>query len=100
VLTLSERAEQRLGIQTAPAVPDPAGGLLIPYAALVYDADGAAWAFVRTAPLTYTRTALTAGAITGGQVSVPTSNLKAEDQVVTVGAPELVGIETGLDGEE
>jgi hypothetical protein len=100
LLTLTERAEQRLGIETAAAVNGGGATLVIPYSALVYDADGAAWAFVRTAPQTYTRAAVTIGAVSGGQVTLAASGLAPDAQVVTVGAPELVGIETGLDGEE
>jgi hypothetical protein len=98
VITLSERADRRLGIETTPVSADPAG-LVVPYAALVYAADGSTWVFVRTEPLTYQRTAVTVKTKTGDQVSL-TSGPPVGTEVVTVGAAELVGVETGIDGEE
>jgi hypothetical protein len=45
-LTVTEQAAQRLGLQTAVVGPDAK----LPYAAIVYDADGAAWTFVELEP--------------------------------------------------
>ncbi|MCW3005242.1 MAG: hypothetical protein JWQ20_4540 [Conexibacter sp.] len=98
VITLAERAEARLGIQTTPVTAE-ATGLLVPYAAVVYDADGSSWAFVRTGPLTYQRAPLSIAGIDGDRVTL-TSGPAAGTEVVTVGAAELVGVETGIDGEE
>jgi hypothetical protein len=97
-LTLTERADRRLGIETTPVATD-AGGLVVPYAALVYGTDGSTWVFVRTAPQTYQRTPVTVADKTGDQVRIP-SGPPAGTEVVTVGAAELIGIETGIDGEE
>jgi len=55
--------------------------------------------FVETEPLAYLRTPVTVAARSGDQV-VLTDGPPADTEVVTVGAAELVGIETGLDGEE
>ena len=98
VITLSEAAERRLGITTAPVTADSAG-LVVPYAALVYGTDGATAVFVETKPLAYQRTPVTVAVRNGDQV-VLTAGPPADTEVVTVGAAELVGIETGLDGEE
>jgi hypothetical protein len=98
VITLSEPAEQRLGIVTTPVATDPAG-LVVPYAALVYETDGSTWVFVRKAPLTYQRTAVSVAGKSGDQVAI-TSGPPAGTEVVTVGAAELIGVETGIDGEE
>lgn len=98
VITLSEAAERRLGMETTPVATDPTG-LVVPYAALVYATDGSTWVFVRTEPLTYQRTAVTVATRTGDRVSLE-SGPPAGTEVVTVGAAELVGIETGIDGEE
>jgi hypothetical protein len=98
VVTLDERAETRLGVTTAAVTRDDTG-LRLPYAAVVYDADGSAWAFVRTAPSTYQRAAIEISRIDGDQVTL-ISGPSAGTEVVTVGAAELVGVETGIDGEE
>jgi hypothetical protein len=98
VITLSEPAERRLGIATAP-VAAGADGLVVPYAALVYATDGSTWVFVRQDPLVYRRTRVMVAGRAGDQVLV-TSGPRAGTEVVTVGAAELVGVETGIDGEE
>ncbi len=54
ILTLSEKAAERLGVETAP-VAGGASGMTIPYAAIVYDADGKTWAYVNSEGLIYTR---------------------------------------------
>jgi hypothetical protein len=97
-LTLSEHAEQRLGMKTAPVTKGPEG-LSVPYAAVIYDAEGASWVFVRIDPLTYQRAEVSLGHKTGDDVAL-TSGPPAGTEVVTVGAAELVGVETGIDGEE
>jgi hypothetical protein len=98
VITLSESADQRLGIVTTPVATDPAG-LVVPYAALVYETDGSTWVFIRTAPLTYERALVTVAGKTGDQIAL-SAGPPAGTEVVTVGAAELIGVETGIDGEE
>lgn len=103
-ITLREDAEVRLGVKTAAVVARPAGGgrkaaLGVPYAAVVYDADGAAWAYSSPAPRTYVRVPLTIASIEG-DTAVCSSGPPAGTQVVVVGAPELVGAEAGISGEE
>jgi hypothetical protein len=98
VITLSDAAERRLGIATTPVAADPVG-LVMPYAALVYATDGSTWVFVRQGPLTYQRTAVTVAGKTGDQVTLA-SGPPAGTEVVSVGAAELIGVETGIDGEE
>ena len=98
IITLSEAAGRRLGIATEPVVAGGAG-LLVPYAALVYGTDGATAVFVETEPLSYRRTPVTVAGRSGDQVAL-TDGPATGTEVVTVGAAELVGIETGLDGEE
>jgi hypothetical protein len=97
-ITLTEPAERRLGITTTPVATDPAG-LVVPYAALVYETDGSTWVFIRTAPLTYQRALVTVAGETGDQVTL-SAGPPAGTEVVTVGAAELIGVETGIDGEE
>jgi hypothetical protein len=98
IVTLSKRAEQRLGIRTV-AVATAGSGLVIPYGAVVYEPDGSSWAFVQKEPLTYQRAPVAITAITGDQASLA-SGPPPGTPVVTQGAAELVGVETGIDGEE
>jgi hypothetical protein len=98
VVTLSEAADERLGMATTPVAASP-GGLVVPYTSVVYNADGSSWVFVRTEPQTYQRASITISAVNGDQVSL-TAGPPAGTEVVTVGAAELVGVEIGIDGEE
>ena len=98
VVTLAKAAEQRLGIETTAVAAGPAG-LVIPYSAVVYEPDGSSWAYVETEPLTYQRAPITIAGIAGGQVTL-SSGPPPGSAVVSQGAAELVGVETGIDGEE
>ena len=101
-VTVSELAEKRLGIRTEPVrtiAEGSAATLTVPYTALVYDAEGDAWAFSAPSPRTYVRVPLVVGTIAGDQVRLK-SGPPEGTQVVVVGAPELVGAEAGISGEE
>jgi hypothetical protein len=102
-LTVSERAEQRLGLRTEPVRPltGQAGGAteVIAYSAVVYDADGKSWTFSAPSPRTYIRVPIVISSIAGQTVQLK-SGPPVGTQVVVVGAPELVGAEAGISGEE
>jgi hypothetical protein len=102
-LTVSERAEQRLGLRTEPVRPltGQAGGATeaIAYSAVVYDADGKSWTFSAPSPRTYIRVPIVISSIAGQTVQLK-SGPPVGTQVVVVGAPELVGAEAGISGEE
>ena len=105
-LQLTQQAIHRLGIttvavRTARATLDGRQGTyrVIPYSAVVYDNDGSTWAFVNTAPRTYVRQRITVGAIQGS-TAVLTAGPAYGAAVVTVGAPELLGTEYNISGEE
>jgi hypothetical protein len=105
-LQLTQQAIHRLGITTAPlragqATVDGHRGTykLIPYSAVVYDNDGSTWAFVNTGPRTYLRQRITVGAIQGGTAVLAAGPVPGA-AVVTVGAPELLGTEYNISGEE
>ena len=101
-LTVSERAEQRLGLRTEPVRPvtgQPGVTEVISYSAVVYDADGKSWAFSAPSPRTYVRVPIEISSITGKTVFLK-SGPRVGTQVVVVGAPELVGAEAGISGEE
>ncbi|OGN83106.1 MAG: hypothetical protein A2X23_00020 [Chloroflexi bacterium GWC2_73_18] len=99
-LTLSPKAAGRLGIETAPVSEEEVGGarrMVIPYAAVLYDADGNAWAYTNPEGLVFIRHAITVESVDGDRALLsdgpPVGTL-----VVTVGVAELHGVETGVGG--
>ncbi len=68
--------------------------LTIPAAALLYDASGGQWVYVRTKPLQYTRQRVEVQRAVGNQVVV-SRGVQAGAEVVTDGAAELFGTEFG-----
>jgi hypothetical protein len=97
-VTLAAAAERRLGIELSDVATAPAG-LMIPYGAVVYEPDGSSWVYAQTGPRTYRRAEITIVGIAAGQVTL-SSGPPAGTKVVSLGAAELVGVETGIDGEE
>jgi hypothetical protein len=95
-LTLSAKAAERLGVETAP-VAGSGSVLTVPYAAVIYDAKGETWSYVNTAPLVYIRQQITVDEIDGG-TAVLSAGPAAGTSVVIVGAAELYGAETGVGG--
>jgi len=103
---LSEHAVQRLGITTgtvhqATQTVDGLSGehKVVPYAAVVYDNEGATWTYVSTGPRTYARARITVATIQD-DVAVLTDGPDDGAVVVTQGAPELLGAEAEIAGEE
>jgi len=97
-LVLTEKAAQRLAIQTTPVVEELVNGAqhkVIPYAALIYDLKGATWTYTNPAPLTFVREAVTVDHIEGNKV-VLTQGPAVGTAVVTVGVAELYGTDTGI----
>ncbi|RFP66705.1 HlyD family efflux transporter periplasmic adaptor subunit, partial [Hymenobacter lapidiphilus] len=77
---------------TGSATGTPA--LTIPAAALLYDATGGQWVYVRTAPRQYTRQRVEVQRAVGDQIVI-SRGVKAGAEVVTDGAAELFGTEFG-----
>lgn len=106
-LLIDEESVQRIGIDTAVVQPAARGPISakqrrslvkIPYAAVVYMSDGSAWAFAPSSPRTYRRTPITVADIRGDQ-AILSSGPAVGSEVVTVGAPELLGVELNINGE-
>lgn len=95
-LTLSEKAAQRLGVETAP-VAGTGSQMSIPYAAVVYDAEGKTWTYVNAQPLVYQRAEITVDEI-DGDVARLSLGPESGMLVVTTGAAELYGAEIGVGG--
>ena len=94
-VTLSERAAQRLGIETAEVSSEEIDGKLqpvIPYGAVIYDANGATWAYTSPELLTFVRHPITIDAIEGDRAWLSEGPADGT-AVVSVGAAELYGTE-------
>ena len=99
-LTLSESAAKRLGVETSPVRPASGAGLgrtVIPYAAVVYDASGAPWAYENVEGLTFVRHPLIVDSVVDGEAFL-SDGPALDASVVTVGAAELYGVEKGVGG--
>ena len=95
-IIVEERAAERLGLRTdvvreahAPA------SLVIPEGALYYDPNGKTWVYVQEEPLTFVREPIRVKRIEDDLVFL-SDGPAAGTHVVTVGVPELVGVETGV----
>jgi hypothetical protein len=100
-LTLTEKAAERLGLETEPVITQQVNGvdqLVVPYAALLYDTSGQAWVYVSVEPLVFMREAITVDSIQGDQV-ILSEGLEAGANVVTLGATELYGSESEFEEE-
>lgn len=95
-ITLVEDAAARLDIQTA-EVEEIGPNLAIPYGALLYDALGEAWAYTNPEPLVYVREAIEVDHVEGDLV-ILSDGPAAGTTVITVGAAELYGVESGIGG--
>jgi hypothetical protein len=101
-ITLSDKAVERLGVATDPVATQASGAIqqsVIPYRAVVYDADGQAFTYVSTEPHVYTRVPLTLDDVKG-DMAVLSTGPAVGTPVVTTGAAELWGTETGVGGED
>ena len=93
-VTLSQRAAERLDIQTT-ETRATGGRLVVPYGALLYDAHGATWIYTSPAELVYQRAPVTVRRIRGDDVFL-TQGPTVGTPLVIVGATELYGAEFGV----
>lgn len=97
-VTLTEKAAQRLGIQTAPIREQQVNGIqrkVIPYAAVIYGLQGETWTYTSASPLTFVRQPITVDYIQG-DMAILLDGPPAGVEVVTVGVAELYGADTGV----
>jgi uncharacterized protein YcfL len=95
---LTERALQRLDIQTAPVSEAQVDGktrAVVPYAALLYDLHGENWIYTNPEPLVFVRQAVKVERIDGDS-AVLAEGPPVGTAVVTVGVAELYGADTGV----
>jgi hypothetical protein len=87
---LTEKAAERIGIETVPA-----SGNEVPYAAVIYDIEGNTWIYTNPESLTFVRALIEIDHIEG-DTAILSESLASELTVVTVGVAELYGTETGV----
>ena len=92
-ITLTADAAKRIDVRTA-AVKSDGGNTVIPYAAVLYDPDGAAWTYTNPKPLVFERADITVDRI-DGERAILAKGPAPGTAVVTVGATELWGVEYG-----
>jgi hypothetical protein len=95
-LTLSAKAAERLAVETV-AVEETGTRKVIPYAAVIYDAQGLTWAYAAVEALTFERAEIVVDEIVGDE-AILSGGPAAGTEVVIVGAAELYGAETGVGG--
>ncbi|MHA7223867.1 hypothetical protein ACX80S_16345 [Arthrobacter sp. RHLT1-20] len=91
-LTLTEKGLERLELKSDTVKPGTGTDVLLPYASLLYDANGKTWVYTNPAPRVYQRQAVTVTKVESGVVTA-TAGPPAGTAVVTVGAAELFGAE-------
>jgi hypothetical protein len=94
-ITLSEKAAQRLDIQTSEVVEDASGARVVPYASVLYDLAGEAWVYTSPEPQTFVRQRVSVSRISGADAYLK-DGPPAGTRVVTVGVAQLYGAEKGV----
>jgi len=100
-VVLTEEAARRLDIQTAPVREEQVSGAqrrVVPYAAVLYDAQGDTWVYTSPEPLTFVRNPIVVDHI-DGDTAVLSEGPPSGTAVVTVGATELFGSESEFEEE-
>lgn len=101
-LFLTADAVQKIGVQTVAvkvaASTGTAQTLVVPYSAILYDPTGQAWVFTNPQSLQFLRAAVTIDRIQGDDAYL-SSGPAVGTVVVTVGAEELMGTESGVGHE-
>ena len=95
-ITLSAKAVERLGIETE-TVGGDGSHLTLPYAAILYDSEGKTWAYATPDENVFVRHEIVVDRVDGDVVFVA-EGPPAGTEVVTTGAAELFGTETGVGG--
>jgi len=100
-VTLTEDAAKRLDIQTTAVRDVTVSGVqreVIPYSAVLYDAQGNTWTYTASNALTFIREPIKVDHVEGDQ-AILSEGPASGTPVVTVGAEELFGSETEFQEE-
>lgn len=92
-VVLTPEAAKRLDVQTAP-VRTGGSKKVIPFAAVLYDADGKTWTYTNPKPFVFVRNDISVDRIDGDRAYLATGP-PSGTAVVTVGAIEIWGVEYG-----
>jgi hypothetical protein len=105
-VTLTEDAVRRIDLHTTAVrharvsvAGHASSHIVVPYAAVIYDGDGASWAYTEVAPRVFVRAPITITAVQSG-TAVLSKGPADGTVVVTVGVPLLLGAEAELAGEQ
>jgi hypothetical protein len=91
-VTLTAKAAERLGMETAQVEKMGAARTVVPYGAVLYDAHGDTWVYTSPQPLVFVRHAIRIETIEGDR-AILSEGPPAGTAVVTFGAAELLGTE-------
>ena len=91
-LTVTEHGLARIDLKTEPVAAGNGTDVLLPYASLLYDANGKTWVYTNPAPQVFQRQAVTVTKVEAGVVTA-SKGPAVGTPVVTVGAVELFGAE-------
>jgi hypothetical protein len=97
-VTLSQKASDRLGVQTTAVRDEQVGGAarkVVPYTAVLYGINGETWAYTNPEPLVFVRQSITVERIEG-DMAILSDGPPSDTPVVVVGASLLYGAETGI----
>jgi hypothetical protein len=97
-VTLTQKAAERLDIQTAPVRLEQIDGSeykTIPYAAVLYGPKSETWSYTNPEPLVYIRQSITIDHI-AGDLAILSAGPEVGMKVVVVGASMLYGAEVGV----
>lgn len=96
---LTNKAAERLGIETAAVrwmtIAQRGTRLVVPYSSMLYDLNGKTWVYTNPEPLTFVRYPISVDYIEN-DIAILSVGPAAGTLVVTVGAAELYGAETGV----
>jgi hypothetical protein len=99
-VTVTEQAAKRLGLDTVTieAAPAGQGKAVVPYATVLYSADGATWVYTVAKPLSYLREKVTVANVGGakGDQAFLSDGPAVGTEIVKTGVVELYGAELGV----
>jgi hypothetical protein len=95
-ITLSAGSAEHIGIRTAPVRTAPGKLEAIPYSAVMYDSEGKPYTYESPKRLTFVRHEIAIDHLTA-TVAYLRDGPALGRAVVTVGAPELLGTEEGVE---
>ena len=97
-VTLTERAAERIGLETVSVREQELDGSLrrvVPYSSLIYDPKGGTWVYTSPQPRTFVRQQVEVESIDGDQVLL-VDGPPVGTEIASVGVAEIYGAETGV----